>query len=82
LQNRLTTEGVTQGDQSVLPPSVRFEEVLILFVKPAIDLNREFEVRECNVDEIAAALQRHREVRLPGSDPRPAENPVGETLGG
>jgi hypothetical protein len=32
-------------DQSVLPRSVRFEEILILFVKPAINLNREFEVR-------------------------------------
>jgi hypothetical protein len=75
-------EGVAQGDQSVLPPAVRFEEVLILFVKPAINLNREFQVRECDVDVVEAALQNHRKVRLPASDPRPAENPVGETLGG
>jgi hypothetical protein len=64
-------EGVAQGDQSVLPPAVRFEEVLILFVKPAINLNREFQVRECDVDVVEAALQNHRKVRLPASDRRP-----------
>jgi hypothetical protein len=67
-------------DQHVLPPSVRFKEILILFVQPAINLDGKFEVWECDVDVVDAAFEEYGEVCLPTSEPCGAENAVSETL--
>ena len=69
-------------DQSVLSPSVRLEEIVIFFVLPAINLDCEFDMRERDVDEMAAALEKHGKVGLPAGEPCRPKNPVGEALGG
>ena len=46
-------------DQPILPPSVRLEQILILLVPAAINLNCEFDAWECDVDVIQAAIEEH-----------------------
>jgi hypothetical protein len=69
-------------NERVLPPSIRFKEILILFVQPAVNLDGEFEVWEGDVDVVDAALEDHREVCPPTGESRTAQNPVCETLRG